>query len=454
MNDDAFPRTRVPLGFDYVAKNPRPGDRTSRDDDRYLFLEALVSARDQLIVTYVGRSLRDGSLRAPSVVVEELIDEVLRLAGASDREASRARLVVEHPLHAFSPRYFDGSAATLFSYSKADCAGAEALVAAREERGGGACGRAWVPAPVSLREDGANAVELTDLARFFEHPTRAFLQRRFGLYLRDEVESLEDREPLELDSLDRWVHSDALLRGQLAGLTPGAAAAHVRADGGLPPGVIGDVAESVSLGRVERLLQQVEGARAGGALAPVEVDRSLGRWHLYGLLGDLWPGGRVVYQLSLLPHPREINFWIQHLVLNWLAPEGIPRKSFLVARKGEDAEVRVLPPCDDPEPMLLELLELYAQGQTLPLPLLRVTSLRQAIDGEKWGYRDEASKSASASWTGYAGGPPAGRDDPYLAQAFRDVDPLDPRAPIPGPRFADLARRVYEPYLREVEDLK
>jgi hypothetical protein len=32
--------------------------------------------------------------------------------------------------------------------------------------------------------------------------------------------------------------------------------------------------------------------------------------------------------------------------------------------------------------MLLELLELYAQGQTLPLPLLRVTSLRQAIDGE------------------------------------------------------------------------
>ncbi|MCV4932385.1 exodeoxyribonuclease V subunit gamma, partial [Escherichia coli] len=44
MNDGVYPRTLPPLGFDLMSQKPQRGDRSRRDDDRYLFLEALMSA--------------------------------------------------------------------------------------------------------------------------------------------------------------------------------------------------------------------------------------------------------------------------------------------------------------------------------------------------------------------------------------------------------------------------
>ncbi|WP_157092004.1 exodeoxyribonuclease V subunit gamma, partial [Proteus myxofaciens] len=44
MNDGVYPRNIQPLGFDLMAEQRRRGDRKRRDDDRYLFLEALSSA--------------------------------------------------------------------------------------------------------------------------------------------------------------------------------------------------------------------------------------------------------------------------------------------------------------------------------------------------------------------------------------------------------------------------
>ena len=54
MNDNDYPRQTKSLGFDLMAKNPKPGDRSRRNDDRYLFLEALLSARERLYISYVG----------------------------------------------------------------------------------------------------------------------------------------------------------------------------------------------------------------------------------------------------------------------------------------------------------------------------------------------------------------------------------------------------------------
>jgi exodeoxyribonuclease V gamma subunit len=45
MDDDAYPRRPPRLGFDLMTHSPRPGDPDRRGDDRYLFLEALLSAR-------------------------------------------------------------------------------------------------------------------------------------------------------------------------------------------------------------------------------------------------------------------------------------------------------------------------------------------------------------------------------------------------------------------------
>ena len=76
MNNNSFPRQSRSLGFDLMLKSPRPGDPSRRNDDRYLFLEAILSARERLYISYVGQSIEDNSLIPPSVLVSELLDYI------------------------------------------------------------------------------------------------------------------------------------------------------------------------------------------------------------------------------------------------------------------------------------------------------------------------------------------------------------------------------------------
>ncbi len=86
MNDGDYPRQRQPLDFDLMGQDYRPGDRSRREDDRYLFLEALLSARERLHISWVGRSITDNGVRPPSVLVGQLRDHLAagwRLASPS-----------------------------------------------------------------------------------------------------------------------------------------------------------------------------------------------------------------------------------------------------------------------------------------------------------------------------------------------------------------------------------
>jgi exodeoxyribonuclease V gamma subunit len=140
MNDGVFPATDSTLAFDLMQRERKPGDRSRRDDDRQLFLEALLCARESLIITFVGQSLKDGKLLPPSVLVNELIDHVSQNfalphdanANADDAQAAvqrmERRLILRHPLSAASPRYFGtDSDPRLFSFSSASCEAAAAL---------------------------------------------------------------------------------------------------------------------------------------------------------------------------------------------------------------------------------------------------------------------------------------------------------------------------------------
>src|SRR5262249_45349580 len=156
--------------FDLMAAHPERGDRSRRDDDRYLFLEALLSARRCLYLSYVGRSIRDNASIPPSVVVGELLDAVQRGFDGAD-------LVTEHPLQPFSPP---------------DCA-------RPPERGllssAGGLGRAsevrrgeLLPArrPLETRLPDApewRQVSLRDFLDFYANPTAFLLRRRLRLRL-------------------------------------------------------------------------------------------------------------------------------------------------------------------------------------------------------------------------------------------------------------------------------
>lgn len=102
LNDGDYPRVQRASDFDLMASDYRPGDRSRRSDDLYLFLEAMLSARHQLYISWVGRSMTDDSSRPPSVLVAQLRDYIDRFWSSDDL----ARLTKTHPLQAFSASYY------------------------------------------------------------------------------------------------------------------------------------------------------------------------------------------------------------------------------------------------------------------------------------------------------------------------------------------------------------
>ncbi len=118
MNDGDYPRAQPPLDFDLMGSDYRPGDRSRREDDRYLLLEALLSARNQLYISWVGRSIRDNSERPASVLIGQLRDHLASGWRSLDEHQELLHAMTEeHPLQPFSSRYFhEGD--QLFSYAR------------------------------------------------------------------------------------------------------------------------------------------------------------------------------------------------------------------------------------------------------------------------------------------------------------------------------------------------
>ena len=98
------------MGFDLMASDPRIGDRSRRNDDKYLFLEALISARRYFYLSYCGHDRQDNTALPPSVLVSELIDYLV-----DGYPVTEENLVTRQRLQAFSPAYFNPEDRRLFS---------------------------------------------------------------------------------------------------------------------------------------------------------------------------------------------------------------------------------------------------------------------------------------------------------------------------------------------------
>ncbi|MEX0872334.1 MAG: exodeoxyribonuclease V subunit gamma, partial [Aquisalimonadaceae bacterium] len=212
MNDGDYPRSQPPLDFDLMATDYRPGDRSRREDDRYLFLEALLSARQALYISWVGRSILDNGERPPSVLVGQLRDHLAsgwRLAGldpARDPGGKRLleALTLQHPLQPFSRAYFpvagDGA---LFTYAREW----RQVHDAGPEHPADAASLPLLEQEVPLT--------LSGLAGFLRNPVRAFFNQRLKVYFDDDRSGGDDLEPFALDALQQWQLQDDLIQAVL-----------------------------------------------------------------------------------------------------------------------------------------------------------------------------------------------------------------------------------------------
>jgi exodeoxyribonuclease V gamma subunit len=420
LNDTDFPRVQRPAGFDLMAQRPRRGDRSRRRDDRYLFLEALLSARDVLYLSYVGHDIRDNSERVPSVVVDELLDYVTAACCLEGGGDLRQHLVVSHPLQPFSPRYFADDDPRLYSYAR------DWLSAAQAE--GGGVEPVFADAPVPVPEAGELALDT--LVRFLESPARAFLEQRLGMGLPEEAEAVADSEPFYPDALEGYSIRQRVLERVLEGEPAQAALPMLRGAGELPHGPLGELVFGEQGAGVEDYARRLQ-ARLGEPRDALEVDLPLGSDgpRLRGWLRGLTAHGQVRHRFGRLKAKDRLRLWLRHLALCALAPEGIAPVSVHVA---EDLSL-TLAPVAYPMDRLADLLAAWRSGMAAPLPFFPETSLARARQGSVDGkvlkaWRDDWSNRGEAF-------------DAAVATAFRGVvRPLDDA-------FEEWAERLLAPML-------
>ncbi len=431
MNDGDFPRSPPRFGFDLMAGEFRRGDRSRRFDDRYLFLEALLSARQELYISYLGRSVVDDAFLAPSVLVRELMEYVARMvspAGASEKEvlARQEGLVVQHRLQPFDPAYFQGAITRLpGSFSEKNFRAAQELVAGKGRRIDFGAG---LPLPEAGKEK--RHLDLASLQRFWQSPSRFFCEQRLGLRLEVDQEELVDDEPFTLRGLDRYELNRDLVQGLL--VSEPLTLDRVRARGVLPHGAMAEVIYAEMAATASSFAHRV--AELGGGETVSQGDTLvIGNYCLEVELAHVNSLGQFHFRFGKLDGRHILRSWISHLVLNSFKPSAdIGRHSVLIA---EDALVRLAPLAGAQE-HLQTLLDLYWQGLQQPLPFFAKASyvfVDSCLNGKS---EEKASQAAAKTLWGDEFNKGEWQWDPYLQRCIPERCEL-------GPFFEDLARTVY-----------
>ena len=438
MNDGLYPRSVNPESFDLIAGRTRPGDRSRRDDDRYLFLEALQSAQQTLYISYVGRSIQDNSDKEPSVLVAELLEycqQNYALSGSEHLPSDESGLAVinairhQHPLVPFSPSAFaasfDGKDAAIASYAK------EWLPVAKSQQLQGSKAENRLneveldPYISQLEPDhlGVYSLDLQSLQRFWRLPVRYFFNQRLKSYFDDSgswSNSLDD-EPFSLNGLESYQLSEHLLQSWLEAQSDRHDSdvnteftsvaerfiAEKKAQGKLPLAEFGQLASQQLMSKVEPLTQSLS-QLTKKPLEDIEIDLAINieldgvsyphkivGW-LNGLYASADQPSLVRYRTGSLHCVTMMSCWLEHLCMN---ASGYTQTSDLLGLSNKEGLQHIqfnAMDQNDALNQLTHLVGLYYQGLNSPLWFVPKT----AMAGVETGFLKSNWGSADSIWVG------------------------------------------------------
>lgn len=367
LNDGDYPRSRMRDDFDLMAGDYRPGDRSRRDDDRYLFLEALLSARDALYLSWVGRDIRNNSELPPSVLLSQLLDLLDSGWQHTDGKKPSAGLCHSYPLQPFSRQYFNGNYATYAHEWQAAHEASPAIISS------------------SAQQPEQPLLTLRLLDDFLANPCRHYLQQRFKTRFYRSEPAGEDAEPFVLNALELYQLKQQLLEQLLAEpqLDVDAAMAQLAREAKLPLALFGSLT-GAQIGREANVVfarYRAAGIDWQRRATPLRLELNPDGIALHDSLSNVYqsPAGQLAL-LQLRPtairNKGELRWhtlrtaWLQQLAAN-AGGEALSTYQY-----GLDDAVQLLPQQQSTAAAQLDaLVHYWQQGLTQPLPLLPKTAL-------------------------------------------------------------------------------
>ena len=422
MQGTAFPaQNRAPV-WDLLRSRPRVWDRNPRVDDRQIFLDAVLTPRDRLILTAGNRNPRTGKTEPFSACV----DELLRSLALTGMEAP----VVHHRLQPFARGYFLGDDACMRSFDALH-AGVAGAVRGSGLRGGqpfppGPEAAEFSLPPLPVSDEGLQVVHADALAAFWKDPASGFL-RALGVSMpRDEPTDAEyNRPPLALDSLRWWIVRNEILQARIEQSWPDEyTEQRLRADRWLPPERLGKLVWASGSKATEELAHSV--LETAGEETIVECRLS----EFVSVTGAVrWARGNervLVYRVGEMKNAR-------HFLDPWIT-------AILAAACGKSApvllldEARAAAPVELPEvtvetarALLDVLVRGWFAGQSRPLRFAPLTSdciAKKLVSDDPNAAVEAGEKEWYKEDHGYGGGEGSAA---AAQRVWRDADPFTER---------------------------
>ncbi len=179
MNEDSFPRKDLQLSICDLSKlRSKSYLPKKEDEERYLFLEVLMSARESLDISFCRISSEDHKIQTCSVIVEELLSFIEQRFSTHVKDAS----ILTHPALSFHEEYF--SNASVFTPLSSYIQRAAKSFYVHEKKNIEPFFKEIyqeVASPASSKS--IEKVSMQELANFAKHPIKYYMHNSLGIYI-------------------------------------------------------------------------------------------------------------------------------------------------------------------------------------------------------------------------------------------------------------------------------
>ncbi len=358
LNESGFPRKPKSPDFDLMAQYPEPTDRNRKNEDKNLFLESILAAKDILYCSYIGQSRTDNEEIPPSPVVSEWVEQIANALGTDSDD-----IIQKEPLHAFSAANFIGQK----SFSPSQFYTAKKLTE-QENPVRGLKVPDKIPAPAEFQDFG-----IYHLVMFYSNPVKYFLKNRFDLQMTEE-EELKDE--FRISALEKHILFERVFGWKLEEKSNDDITSMLIRSGMMPVGWAGKLEIDDIIIKTELAISEIKEKGLTPELVDVDISIPLGSNELKDTVISFSNDQFLDITPSSFSGEKAMRTWIRHLsILNTRAFENKESELLCELKKDKRKWFRFKKP-EDPGRLLKELIDGFRNGMEKPVHFFPKTSYK------------------------------------------------------------------------------
>lgn len=292
MDAAKFPRKDRNVGFNLMEIERKQGDRSIKENDNHLFLETLLSAKENFYISYTGQSVKDNSAIPPSIVVDELLDYI-QSAMVSETDAKK-QLIQLQPLHNYSRKY-NRENEKLYNY----------LLTDRE--------------PINFFLEGEripefsfDEIDIHEFQRFLSNPLKGYFNRALGIYYNEEEVLAETTEKFSLNPLEISQLKNKLLEAEAFTLETIASDELKR--GNLPLKNMARAIVNDTTAQIEGAKENYEHLRNGNQPESIDIDLTISNSVLKGKIDGIFGDRLIITSFSARENKHLFRGYLYYLI--------------------------------------------------------------------------------------------------------------------------------------------